>query len=226
MIKAIVTDIEGTTSSISFVKEVLFPYSRQHMETFIITHQNDSTIQTFLQDINCIVGKELSIQEQIAQLIQWIDEDKKITPLKAIQGLIWKSGFAEGAFKHHMYEDAVHALRKWHREGFSLYIFSSGSIYAQQLLFRHTAYGDLTPLFTNYFDTTIGAKRETAAYRAIVEEISDDNIASEILFLSDVQDELDAAKAVGMQTYWIVRDGKVRAESVHRQVTNFEQIVC
>ena len=226
MIKAIVTDIEGTTSSISFVKEVLFPYSRQHMETFIITHQNDSTIQTFLQDINCIVGKELSIQEQIAQLIQWIDEDKKITPLKAIQGLIWKTGFAEGAFKHHMYEDAVHALRKWHREGFSLYIFSSGSIYAQQLLFRHTAYGDLTPLFTNYFDTTIGAKRETAAYRAIVEEISDDNIASEILFLSDVQDELDAAKAVGMQTYWIVRDGKVSAESVHRQVTNFEQIVC
>lgn len=222
MIKAIVTDIEGTTSSISFVKDVLFPYSRKHLETFIIAHQDDSTVQALLQDVNGVVGQELSIQEQISKLIQWIDEDKKFTPLKAIQGLIWESGFAQGAFQHHVYEDAVHALRTWHREGFSLYIFSSGSVHAQQLVFRHTAYGDLTPLFTNYFDTTIGAKRETSAYRAIVQKISVE--ASEILFLSDVQDELDAAKAVGMQTYWVVRDGKVSAESVHRQVTNFEQI--
>lgn len=222
MIKAIVTDIEGTTSSLAFVKEVLFPYARQHIQQFIRDHASESDVAKLLDDVRAEAGRDLDIEASGAQLVQWIDEDKKVTPLKALQGMIWEAGYRNGDFHGHVYDDAVHKLREWHHQGIKLYVYSSGSVHAQKLLFSHTAYGDLTPLFSGYFDTNIGHKRETASYAAIHSQLG--LSPSEILFLSDVKEELDAARDVGMRTCWLVRDGQVQANAEHTQVANFEQI--
>ncbi len=222
MIKAIVTDIEGTTSSISFVKEVLFPYARAHIAEFARRHQDEPQVKALLQDVCDTVAAQLILDQIIAQLIAWIDEDQKVTPLKALQGLIWEEGYSRGAFEGHIYPDAVENLRAWKANGIDLYVYSSGSVHAQKLLFGHTEYGDLTPLFSGYFDTCIGAKQESAAYSKIAEHIG--YRPSEILFLSDIKGELDAARAAGFQTLWLMRDGLIDAQAEHRQVGDFYQI--
>lgn len=223
MIKAIVTDIEGTTTSLSFVKDVLFPYARAHMQKFIRDHATRSDIAQLLDDVRAAVGRPLDIEAIGVQLLQWIDEDKKVTPLKSLQGLIWEEGYLRGDFHGHVYDDVVHKLREWHGWGIKLYVYSSGSVHAQKLLFSHTSYGDLTPLFSGYFDTNIGHKRDTASYASIRREL---NLSpSEILFLSDVKEELDAARDVGMRTYWLMREGKLRENAEHTQVASFEQIL-
>lgn len=223
MIKSIVTDIEGTTSSLSFVKDVLFPYARERMGEFIRQRAKDLAVQRELEEVRRISGKKLTDDEVIGQLIHWIDEDRKITPLKSLQGMIWADGYRQGAFKGHVYDDAVRRLQKWRRQGISLYVFSSGSVQAQKLLFAHTEYGDLTPLFSGYFDTTIGNKRETGAYKKISEEIG--SPAGEILFLSDITEELDAARGAGMQTFLLKRDEKTYIrKTAHRQAQDFDEI--
>jgi len=222
MIQAIVTDIEGTTSSLSFVKDVLFPYARNHLAEFVSRHANDPSVRAQLQAVSEAVGTPLSQKEAVDQLIRWIDEDRKITPLKALQGMIWESGYRHGDFQGHVYEDAVRQLRAWNASGIGLYVFSSGSVQAQQLLFAHTAYGDLTPLFRNYFDTRIGSKREIDAYRHISDSIGVP--PGNILFLSDIREELDAARAAGMQTLWLVRDGAVPTAPAHPVVRDFDGI--
>ena len=131
MIKAIVTDIEGTTSSILFVKDVLFPYARANLAGFIRSHANDSQVKTLLGDVCKEIGSELSTEQIITQLIQWLDEDKKATPLKSLQGLIWEAGYRQGDFKGHLYSDAAEQLKAWKTIGLDLYIYSSGSVYAQ-----------------------------------------------------------------------------------------------
>jgi enolase-phosphatase E1 len=151
MIKAIITDIEGTTSSLSFVKDVLFPYARAKLPAFVEAHQQDAQLQILLDDAAKIMGGEPDVEMLIAQFLNWIDEDKKITPLKSLQGLIWEAGYQQGDFKGHVYGDAVEALRAWKAQGLALYVYSSGSVQAQKLLFAHTEYGDLTPLFSGYF---------------------------------------------------------------------------
>ncbi len=221
MIQVILTDIEGTTSSLSFVKDVLFPYSRQRLAEFVRQQAQASNVHQQLEEINHVMGKTLSTDEIIQQLIRWIDEDKKITPLKALQGMIWEQGYKKGDFKGHVYEDALRHLKKWKQSGKRLYVFSSGSVYAQKLLFAHTAYGDLTPLFSGYFDTTIGNKREVESYRKITAAIG--VAANEILFLSDIKEELDAAHAAGLQTAWLVRDG-THEPTTHPQAKNFDEI--
>lgn len=222
MIQAILTDIEGTTSSLSFVKDVLFPYSRTRMAEFARAHAREPVVRAQLDEVSRLAGRALTIEEAIAQLVTWIDEDKKITPLKALQGLIWEAGYKQGDYQGHMYEDAVRWLRRWKEQGLMLYVFSSGSVLAQKLLFGHTAYGDLTPLFSGYFDTTIGNKRAAGAYRAIAGEIG--LKPSGILFLSDIREELDAARAAGMQTVWLVRDGAPPAGSAHPLARGFDEI--
>lgn len=221
MIQAILTDIEGTTSSLSFVKDVLFPYSRDRLPEFVRAHGHRSDVQPLLAEVRRLAGTPLDHEQLIAQLLCWIDEDKKITPLKALQGMIWEEGFTRGDFQGHIYEDAVRQLRAWHARGLRLFVFSSGSVQAQKLLFRFSAYGDLTPLFSGYFDTTVGAKREPQAYRQIAETI---NFSPSVtLFLSDIVEELDAAKAAKMKTYWLVRaDGATT--SSHRQAKTFDEI--
>lgn len=223
MIKAIVTDIEGTTSSLAFVKEVLFPYARKHIQQFIRDNASRSDVAKLLDDVRAEVGKPLDVEAIGAQLVQWIDEDRKVTPLKALQGLIWEAGYLNSDFHGHVYDDVVRKLREWHGWGIRLYVYSSGSVHSQKLLFAHTVQGDLTPLFSGYFDTNIGHKREAASYATIHRQLG--LSPSEILFLSDVKEELDAARDVGMRTCWVVRDGQVQANAEHTQVANFDQIL-
>ncbi len=220
--RAIVTDIEGTTSSISFVHEVLFPYAREHMARFIAENGNDPVVREQLTAVSQEVGHTLSDEQAIQQLIEWIDQDKKITPLKVLQGLIWQDGYVQGDYQGHVYQDAYECLKAWHDDGIALYVYSSGSVKAQQLLFSHTPFGDMTPLFKGYFDTRIGGKREASSYQAIVQEIGIP--AEQILFLSDIVEELDAAAAAGMATVLLNRDGQLTNNITHCVAETFSQI--
>ncbi|MDD5753232.1 MAG: acireductone synthase, partial [Methylococcales bacterium] len=144
MIKAIITDIEGTTSSLSFVKDCLFPYARAHVGEFLRENAANETVQKLLADVNVEVGTELDLEQAITQLIEWIDDDKKITPLKSLQGLIWETGYRRGELVGHLYTDAIRNLQAWKAQGFDLYVYSSGSVHAQKLLFAHTEVDELT----------------------------------------------------------------------------------
>lgn len=220
------TDIEGTTSSLSFVKDVLFPYARAHLPAFVAAHAQTPAVAALLDDARTHAGAPLTTAELTAQLLRWIDEDRKITPLKTLQGLIWEHGYRERELVGHVYEDAVRNLRHWHAGGVPLYVYSSGSIHAQKLLFGHTDYGDLTPLFSDYFDTGIGHKREADSYRHIVRALA--LPAAHIAFLSDITGELDAARTAGMQTVWLVRaPGANDADAVgvpHRTARDFDDV--
>jgi enolase-phosphatase E1 len=223
VIKAVVTDIEGTTSSLSFVKEVLFPYARAHLATFVRDHAQDPGVASQIDAVRREAGDAALSQEAVIdRLITWIDQDRKITPLKALQGMIWENGYHSGDFQGHIYADAERALCDWQARGLALYVYSSGSVQAQKLLFAHTGSGDLTPLFDGYFDTTVGGKQDTGSYRAIAAAIG--VAPAEILFLSDMRAELDAAAAAGCRTVWLVRDGVPDPQAAHRQVSDFREI--
>jgi enolase-phosphatase E1 len=222
MIKAIVTDIEGTTSSISFVKDVLFPYARSHLPDFIRKHQTEAEVAGLLDAARRIVGGEADIEALISHFIHWLDTDQKITPLKSLQGIIWHHGYLQGDFHGHIYEDAARQLKAFKEQGYSLYVYSSGSVFAQKLLFGNSDYGDLTGLFSGYFDTHIGGKKEAASYRHIAEQIQLQ--PDEILFLSDIKEELDAARDAGFATYWLVREQAIDPQADHRQIGDFDAI--
>lgn len=222
MIKAIVTDIEGTTSSLSFVKEVLFPYARQHLPAFVTAHQHDAAVKALLDDARQTVAADLDLPALINQFIDWIDTDQKITALKSLQGLIWEAGYQQGDFKGHIYDDATRCLKAWHQQGLALYVYSSGSVQAQKLLFGFSEAGDLTPLFSGYFDTHIGGKREVASYQNIIDALQ--LPAEQIVFLSDIREELDAARQAGLQTVWLVRDQAIDSQAEHQQVNDFDAI--
>lgn len=202
-VRAVLTDIEGTTSSLAFVKDVLFPYARNSLPGFVRSHESELT--DIASNIAGIVGKtHLSAQEMTDVLLRWMDEDRKATPLKTLQGIVWKAGYESGELQSHVYEDAVDALRKWQAKGLQLYIYSSGSIAAQKLLFAHTPYGDLSPLFDGYFDTTTGPKLESGSYGKIAESLH--LATSSIVFLSDHAGETQAAAAAGLQTVLLARE--------------------
>jgi len=221
MIQAILTDIEGTTSSIAFVHETLFPFAREHMGAFISNHAQRGDVAKLLEAARSEAGLNAG-DDVLEALLGWMDEDKKVTPLKALQGLIWENGYRTGAIKGHIYEDAVKGLRQWHEAGIKLYVYSSGSVYAQKLLFGYSEAGDLTPLFSDYFDTTSGHKREEVSYRTIAEKISIN--PGSILFLSDVAQELDAADLAGYQTIQLVRDANIVESDSHTKVSSFDGI--
>lgn len=220
----VLTDIEGTTSSIDFVHQVLFPYARDHLAEFVASHAADPAVRAQLQATAELAGEPAADDARlVAILIEWIEADRKATPLKALQGMIWKTGFTSGAFQAHMYPDAVAALRQWRAGGMRQYVYSSGSIAAQRLYFAHTEAGDLSDLFDGHFDTTTGPKREADSYRRIVSELTCP--ASQVWFLSDVAAELDAAAAAGLHTVWVVRDASVSlAQAGHQAVRSFDQI--
>lgn len=221
--RAILTDIEGTTSSIGFVHDVLFPYARSALPDFVRKHRQQPEVASLLEETRREMDDaDAKVERVIETLVAWIDEDRKATPLKALQGLIWAHGYRAGDFTGHVYDDAVRGLRRWHAAGIALYVYSSGSVRAQQLLFRHSDAGDLTPLFSDYFDTRIGHKRETASYSAIAERIGAP--AGNILFLSDVVEELDAASAAGMRTTQVVRDDEIPRGS-HATAHDFDAII-
>lgn len=193
--KAVLLDIEGTTSSIAFVAEVLFPYARQHLAAYVAARP---------EDVAPILA-EVPGEDKVATLLGWIDEDRKATPLKTLQGLIWEQGYADGTLKGHVYPDTPDALRRWYTAGVAIYIYSSGSIAAQKLIFGRSIAGDLTPMLTGYFDTTTGPKREAESYRRIAAATG--LAPGEILFVSDVQAEIDAARAAGLGALLIDRAG-------------------
>lgn len=222
MPRAIVTDIEGTTSSITFVKDVLFPYAAQHMLAFLQTHWQDNAVREQVAALEQDVGKTLATPEAANEVLQqWIVEDRKATPLKALQGMIWKAGYEGGAYTAHLYPEVADCLRAWHAQGLPLYVYSSGSIAAQKLFFGFSDAGDLTPLFSGYFDTTSGGKRETQSYRNIAAAIGEP--AEQLLFLSDIVEELDAARDAGFQTILLDREQSAPGCD-HRRVTDFRQI--
>ncbi len=205
---AIITDIEGTTTPIAFVHRVLFPYARERMAGFV------ASSHAALAEVP---------EPQLATLLGWMDRDEKVTALKTIQGILWDEGYRAGALTAEVYADVPPALRRWARAGLRLYVYSSGSVAAQKLLFGHTPQGDLTPLFQAYFDTRAGAKREAASYASIARGIG--LPGGEILFLSDVEAELDAAAEAGLQTCQLVRtqDG-TRPGTRHEIAADFAEV--
>lgn len=223
MIRAVLTDIEGTTSSLSFVKDVLFPYSRARIGGFVQARRDDPEVARLLDAARAGAGDPgMALDAVIAVLEDWIDQDRKAAPLKALQGLIWEAGYRDGHFHGHVYPDAAAALRRWKASGVDLYVYSSGSVHAQKLLFSHTPEGDLTRLFSGYFDTGSGPKGDARSYRRIAGEIG--LPAGSILFLSDMTAELDAARAAGMRTTRLVRDGVADSAAAHPQVGEFGAI--
>ncbi|WP_233842793.1 acireductone synthase [Dyella sp. 2HG41-7] len=223
-IRAIVTDIEGTTSSISFVKDVLFPYARKRLPAFVETHGDKPEVQHWLHEAAKEAGYvEASRQEVIELLLRWIDEDRKSTALKAMQGMIWREGYEAGEYRAHMYPEVAGRLHAWRGEGLHLYVYSSGSVPAQKLFFRYSEAGDLTPMFAGYFDTETGPKREQQSYERILEEIGER--PEHVLFLSDVAEELDAARAAGLRTGWLLRPPlNVPAQPKHPAYADFDAI--
>ncbi|MGA3121989.1 MAG: acireductone synthase [Polyangiaceae bacterium] len=220
---AILTDIEGTTSSLSFVKDVLFPFARRHIPNYVRAHRGDPGLAAILESVR-VHEREPMLDEEsvVAVLGRWIDEDRKAAPLKTLQGYVWAEGYRTGAFQGHVYADAVTQLRAWHARGFPLYVFSSGSVAAQRLLFAHTAYGDLTPLFAGFFDTNTGAKRDSASYTRIASEIR--MAAGSVLFLSDTESELDAAREAGMATIRLDRERVTPGSKGHPLARDFNEV--
>lgn len=223
-VKYILTDIEGTTSSITFVTQTLFPYFNQRIDSLReLTHLPE--VQHAFEETKKLAAdldnQQIdSVDEIISKLTEWSLADRKITPLKALQGIIWNEGYKNGALKGHVYADVKPMFQKWNSEGRKIGIFSSGSIAAQKLIFGYSEAGDLTPFFSNYFDTTTGGKRETETYSKISTEL---NIApANILFLSDIVEELVAAKVAGFQTIQLVRAGNT--PNWDKTVANFNEV--
>ena len=225
MIKAILTDIEGTTSSISFVKDVLFPYARKRLPAFLTTHADKPEVRHWLHEAAKEAGLVSASQSELIALLQrWIDEDRKATPLKALQGMIWDEGYRNGDYRAHMYPEVPAKLRVWKDQGLELYVYSSGSVAAQKLFFAFSEDGDLTPLFSGYFDTETGPKRDANSYRSIAIAIG--TSANEVLFLSDVVEELDAAQAAGMKTTLLARaPAQCPTGCAHACVPDFDAVV-
>jgi enolase-phosphatase E1 len=214
---AIVTDIEGTTTPIAFVHDVLFPYARARLPAILDDPRPDYA--EAIAEARALAGG----RPVLDALLGWMDADAKVTPLKTLQGLIWDEGFRKGDLHGRLYPDVAPALRGWHASGIGLYVYSSGSEAAQRLLFGHSDAGDLGGLFTGFFDTRIGAKREAGSYRLIARDIG--LPASSILFLSDVEQELDAAADTGLSVCQLVRpdDGTV-ASTRHSTVADFSAL--
>jgi enolase-phosphatase E1 len=199
----ILTDIEGTTSSISFVKDVLFPYARRELPRFVRERGNDAEVRRWLDAVSAEQPSDCGDDEVVAILQRWIDEDRKHTALKALQGMLWRDGYRSADFTAHIYPDAAEALPRWQAAGHRLAVYSSGSVAAQKLFFGNSDAGDLLPLFDAYFDTESGGKREAASYARIAATLQRE--PEGILFLSDVVAELDAAREAGLRTILVDR---------------------
>ncbi|WP_394000304.1 acireductone synthase [Luteimonas sp. WGS1318] len=223
----ILTDIEGTTSSISFVKDVLFPYARRALPGFVAARGHEPEVRRWLDAVADEAGTA-DDAGTVATLQSWIDTDRKHTALKALQGMIWADGYRDADFTAHIYPDAAEALRRWHAAGERMAVYSSGSVPAQKLFFGHSDAGDLTGLFSAWFDTEIGGKRAPESYTRIAEALQVAPV--ELLFLSDVVAELDAAREAGLGTMLVDRledypePRDATAANGHPRVTRFDAI--
>ena len=205
----ILLDIEGTTSSVRYVYDTMFPFVRRELAAYLRIHSASSECVAACDQLAVEAGytdwvawahaSETSPAETVlARVLQLMDDDVKSTGLKALQGLIWKAGFASGELVAHVYADVPPALQAWHRLGLDLRIYSSGSVAAQRLFFGHTTQGSLLDLFQGHYDTTTGSKKSTDSYTRIAEAFG--QAAEQLLFVSDIVAELDAAAAAGWRT--------------------------
>ena len=235
--RGILLDIEGTTSAVSFVYDVMFPFVRRELGQYLCTNWDSAAVNEVCDLIAkdagyesfrawCGIGTEAGKQQQLlrAEVLRLMDGDVKATGLKALQGLIWQSGFESGEMRAHIYEDVLPAIQAWNDAGRDVRIFSSGSIAAQKLFFGHTVVGNILHLFRGHYDTTTGPKKEASSYQAIAKDFG--LPPAQILFLSDVLDELEAARAAGLQTGLCKRPGnaEVAVGHGHPEITSFDQM--
>ncbi|MBP90574.1 MAG: acireductone synthase [Planctomycetaceae bacterium] len=233
--RAILLDIEGTTSSVRFVYDVMFPFARRELETYLREHWGEDDLADACEQIARDLGHDSLLSwagdgdghaRQLVQgeVIRLMDGDIKATGLKQLQGLIWRSGFESGEMKAHVYDDVPAALAAWNEAGLDVRIYSSGSIAAQKLFFGHTIAGDLLHQFRGHYDTTTGPKKEAASYEQIASAFG--LPADEILFISDVIAELEAARAAGAATALTLRPGNAEVAADHGfdELTSFEQV--
>ncbi|NPB06083.1 MAG: acireductone synthase [Aquificae bacterium] len=222
MTKALLLDIEGTLAPLSFVKEVMFPYSRERLGAFLREHWDEPFLKEIVKEAEEISGRELKTPEEAERLFsEWIDRDLKLAPLKELQGHLWEEGFKTGALVAPVYEDACRKLKEWKEKGLKLFVYSSGSVKAQKLFFSHSDCGDLTPLFDGFFDTRVGSKKESSSYEKIARLTGFK--PEEILFISDNPEELEAARKAGLKVLQSVREG-VTPDGRFSQIRSFEEI--
>lgn len=233
--RLILLDIEGTVSPLAFVHEVMFPYAKEHVESFLTAYGEAPAVQQAMEQMARDAGSRSLVEWcprgedvhacVVREVRRLMAADVKATGLKLLQGLIWEQGFHNGELRSTLFEDVPDALKNWQTAGMDLRIYSSGSVHAQKLFFTHTEAGDLTPLFTGYYDTTIGSKREGTSYTAIAQDCGMES--QEILFISDVVEELEAARKAGMMTALALRPGnKPVPANDHLSLTSFSQIHC
>jgi enolase-phosphatase E1 len=230
--RAVLLDIEGTVTPISFVHEVLFPYAREHVQTYLSKHIHLPEIQADIARLREEQANDsddlrqppvTSIETALTYINRLIDLDRKSPGLKSLQGKIWKAGYEDGSLKSPIYPDVVEAFERWREAGIRIDIFSSGSVLAQQLLFAHTESGDLTRYIDQYFDTSVGKKTEPQSYLAIASHLA--LYTPQVLFVSDVVAELEAAKSAGMETRMCIRPGNpVQAASGFQSLTSFNDL--
>ena len=237
---SVLLDIEGTTTPIDFVYNILFPYVREHVKPYLEEHLASTEVQADIRDLLQVNAQDTrrglnpplieGPAEQVSldaveAYVRWLmDHDRKTTPLKSIQGKIWDQGYRRGELRSQVFEDVPRAFKRWRDQGKTICIYSSGSVLAQKLLFANTEAGDLTPSIGGYFDTNIGAKKAPESYRRIAAELKQQSSA--VLFASDVTAELDAAASAGFQTLLCVRPGNhpQSPASQHAVVNTFDEV--
>jgi enolase-phosphatase E1 len=239
-VKAVLLDIEGTTTPLAFVTQVLFPYARAHLRRHLDEHADGEAHASLLSGLR----QEQHVSQQqgeappqwadhprhariasAAAFVEWLmDRDRKSTPLKELQGLIWEEGYRRGALVGQVFPDVPPAFRRWHDQHLAVCIYSSGSVLAQRLLFRHSSAGDLTRLLHSFFDTNVGAKIDPESYRRIGDSLL--LPVDDIMFLSDTARELDAARSAGMHARLVIRPGNLPLPQGHDAgaVRSFDEI--
>lgn len=231
MTKAILLDIEGTTTPIDFVHGTLFPFALARVGRYVESHfgelhdEINRLVDEHSHDSTYTVPLDPTEPGSVSAYLEYlIGQDRKSTPLKSIQGKIWRAGYESGELNSVVFEDVFPAFERWHKADKTIAIYSSGSVLAQQLLFRHTGRGDLTKFISNYFDTSVGAKRDSESYTNIANELKLD--AKDILFISDILAELDAARTAGYQTALSVREGnaEIVEDFTHQVLTNLDAL--
>jgi enolase-phosphatase E1 len=221
-VRAILLDIEGTTTPIAFVHEVLFTYAREHVREFLSMNPAADDVALLREEHAVDVKEGRNPPPLTAEYIEWlIALDRKSTGLKSLQGKIWRQGYEDGSLRAQVFADVAPAFERWRERGIRISIFSSGSVLAQQLLFAHTEVGDLTPFIDGYFDTRIGKKGEAESYRKIAEAM--DLETRQILFISDVVTELHAANQSGMKTIMSIRPGN-ELQPQYPSIRSFDEI--
>lgn len=231
MIKAILLDIEGTTTPIDFVHKTLFPFAKARIAGFVqenlaeLKFEIGQLAAEHAADMEYSSELRIDSPNSVADYLKYlIDQDRKSAPLKTVQGMIWEKGYESGGLVSEIFADVPSAFKRWKEAGKSIAIYSSGSVLAQRLIFKYSDQGDLTHLIDRYFDTNTGHKREADSYRKIAEEMERES--NEMLFVSDIPAELDAASTAGMQTALSIRagNGEISEDHPHRSIQSFDTL--